>query len=145
MEDESLKLDQQLCFPLYAASRLVTQAYQPLLAELDLTYPQYLVFLLLWERDNRRVSDLSRCLFLESNTLTPLLKRLEAKGLIRRSRSLEDERSVLISLSPSGKALKERASAIPQQLLENLAHHGAEAQDLEALRLLLQKLLQGLV
>ncbi|MET7652794.1 MULTISPECIES: MarR family transcriptional regulator [unclassified Streptomyces] len=109
----SLLLDDQLCFALYAASRAVTARYRPLLDELGLTYPQYLVMLTLWERDSISVRDLGASLQLESSTLSPLLKRLEAGGLLRRERRAEDERSVAIRLTDSGAELRERASTVP--------------------------------
>ncbi|MFJ1811421.1 MULTISPECIES: MarR family winged helix-turn-helix transcriptional regulator [unclassified Streptomyces] len=112
-DDGSLLLDDQLCFALYAASRAVTARYRPLLDELGLTYPQYLVMLTLWERDSISVRDLGASLQLESSTLSPLLKRLEAGGLLRRERRAEDERSVAIRLTDSGAELRERASTVP--------------------------------
>lgn len=119
--DDLLKLENQICFPVYAASRLITRMYQPLLEELELTYPQYLVMLLLWEKDHRNVTELSKCLYLESNTLTPLLKRMEQTGFIQRSRSLEDERVVLISLSENGKALEGKALKVPEIVMEKFS------------------------
>lgn len=118
--DELLKLDNQLCFQLYSASRLMTKLYQPLLKPLDLTYPQYLVMLVLWEQQmgyKFTVSHLGQRLKLDSGTLTPLLKRLEAKHLIQRQRSNEDERQVWIRLAPLGDSLKSQAKRIPEKLL----------------------------
>ncbi|MET9965195.1 MarR family transcriptional regulator [Streptomyces sp. NPDC006356] len=109
----SLLLDDQLCFALYAASRAVTARYRPLLDELGLTYPQYLAMLALWERDSISVRDLGAALQLESSTLSPLLKRLEAAGLLRRERRPDDERSVAIHLTEAGAALRERARGVP--------------------------------
>ena len=109
----SLLLDDQLCFALYAASRAVTARYRPLLDELGLTYPQYLVMLVLWEQDSISVRDLGAALQLESSTLSPLLKRLEAGGLIRRERRTDDERSVALRLTEAGVRLREQASAVP--------------------------------
>ncbi len=111
--ERSLLLDDQLCFALYAASRAVTARYRPLLDELGLTYPQYLVLLVLWERDSISVRELGAALQLESSTLSPLLKRLEAGGLLRRERRSDDERSVAIRLTEEGAALRERARAVP--------------------------------
>ncbi|MFF4274502.1 MarR family winged helix-turn-helix transcriptional regulator [Streptomyces sp. NPDC001536] len=111
--DGSLLLDDQLCFALYAASRAVTARYRPLLDELQLTYPQYLVMLVLWEQDSISVRDLGTALQLESSTLSPLLKRLEANGLLRRERRPEDERSVALTLTDAGAALRERAQTVP--------------------------------
>jgi DNA-binding MarR family transcriptional regulator len=112
----SLKLDDQFCFAVYAAARAVVQAYDPLLAELDLTYPQYLVMLSLWETDEVNLKDLGARLYLDSGTLTPLLKRLEGKGFITRRRSLVDERAIDIKLTAAGQRLRERAAPIPHGL-----------------------------
>jgi DNA-binding MarR family transcriptional regulator len=113
---EQLKLENQFCFPLYAASRLVTKMYQPLLEKIDLTYPQYLILLVLWDIGEAGVMELGEKLMLASNTLTPLLKRMESKGIIRRVRSESDERKVLISLTEKGKEMEERACHIPEAL-----------------------------
>ena len=115
-ETPQLHLENQLCFPLYAASRLMTKMYAPLLKKLDVTYPQYLVLLVLWQKGEQTVNAIGSCLLLESNTLTPLLKRLEQKELLVRSRAQHDERVVLVKLTPSGQALKEKAVSIPQQI-----------------------------
>ncbi|WP_340383973.1 MarR family transcriptional regulator [Streptomyces sp. SS7] len=109
----SLLLDDQLCFALYAASRAVTARYRPLLDELGLTYPQYLVMLALWERDSLSVRELGTALQLESSTLSPLLKRLESQGLLLRERRPDDERSVALRLTGAGARLRERASGVP--------------------------------
>ncbi|WP_298933000.1 MarR family winged helix-turn-helix transcriptional regulator [uncultured Ramlibacter sp.] len=111
--DAALLLDNQLCFALYSASLAMTKLYKPLLEELGLTYPQYLAMLVLWERDGLMVSELGERLSLDSGTLTPLLKRMEAAGLIARIRAVEDERRVHISLTATGRKLKLRARAIP--------------------------------
>ena len=121
------RLDDQLCFALYSASRAVTAVYRPLLDELNLTYPQYLVLLVLWEDGTSSVGHLGTRLHLDSGTLSPLLKRLEATGYIRRDRSGEDERRVDVSLTPMGAAAEERAACIPERLL------GAETVDVDAL------------
>lgn len=113
----SLRLDDQLCFSLYAASRALTAIYAPLLAPLGLTYPQYLVMLVLWEADGQSVKAIGDRLALDSGTLTPLLKRLEAQGLVTRARSTTDERVVEIHLSAEGKRLKQRARSIPEKLV----------------------------
>ena len=118
--EEWLKLENQLCFPFYAVSRLITRRYQPLLDELGITYPQYLVMIVLWEKDGVPVQSLSDTLLLNTNTLTPLLKRLERQGFVTRTRSLEDERVVLVELTSEGRALKEKALRVPQALLEEL-------------------------
>jgi DNA-binding MarR family transcriptional regulator len=112
-----LQLDNQLCFALYSTSLAMTKMYKPLLEELGLTYPQYLVMLVLWERDGLMVSELGERLYLDSGTLTPLLKRLEASGFISRIRDIEDERRVRITLTSSGRRLKTRAAKIPGCIL----------------------------
>ena len=111
--DSLLQLDHQLCFALYSASLAMTRLYKPLLDELGLTYPQYLAMLVLWEQDGLMVSELGQRLFLDSGTLTPLLKRLEAAGLITRIRAVADERRVHITLSAAGRQLKAQATKIP--------------------------------
>jgi DNA-binding MarR family transcriptional regulator len=114
--DEALQLDHQVCFPLYAASLALVRAYRPLLEPLQLTYPQYLVMLVLWERQRTTLRDLRARLHLDSGTLSPLLKRLEGAGLLRRSRSATDERVVQVELTAQGRALKERAREIPEEI-----------------------------
>lgn len=111
------RLDDQLCFALYSASRAVTAAYRPLLTELNLTYPQYLVLLVLWEEGRANVSRLCERLHLDSGTLSPLLKRLESVGYVTRERSADDERRVEVVLTPSGKRLRTKASCIPERLM----------------------------
>jgi MarR family transcriptional regulator, organic hydroperoxide resistance regulator len=110
---QALLLDNQLCFSLYSASLAMTKVYKPLLDDLGLTYPQYLAMLVLWERDGLMVSELGERLFLDSGTLTPLLKRLEALGLVARIRAVEDERRVHITLTAAGRKLKVKAANIP--------------------------------
>jgi MarR family transcriptional regulator, organic hydroperoxide resistance regulator len=112
-----LMLDNQLCFAVYSTAHAFNRVYKPLLDQLGLTYPQYLVMLVLWEHDDVPVKAIGDRLFLDSGTLTPLLKRLEAAALIRRARSADDERRVLITLTPQGQALRERAKAVPQGIL----------------------------
>jgi DNA-binding MarR family transcriptional regulator len=114
------KLENQLCFPIYAVSRLITKAYQPYLQALDLTYPQYLVLLLLWEHEELTVKALGEKLLLDSGTLTPLLKRLEQKQCVSRRRDPRDERSVIISLRPAGRELQQQACHIPEALFAKL-------------------------
>lgn len=115
-EFDSLKLENQLCFPLYAASREVIKRYYPYLEAIDLTYTQYIAMMVFWEVKEITVKELGQKLFLDSGTLTPLLKCLESKGLITRSRSSEDERVVIARITEKGEKLKERASAIPEQI-----------------------------
>lgn len=120
MPFEQLKLKNQLCFRLYAASRLVTRAYQPYLDALDITYPQYLVLMVLWEQDGQPVNDIAKRLHLNTNTITPLLKRMEQEGFMVRERCKTDERRVLVMLTEKGKLLEERASTIPMEMTEQL-------------------------
>ena len=115
--DPMMQLDNQLCFALYSTSLAMTKVYKPLLEELGLTYPQYLAMLVLWERDGLMVSELGERLYLDSGTLTPLLKRLEASGYISRIRDAKDERRVNITLTSSGRKLKTRAAKIPGCIL----------------------------
>lgn len=115
-EDKAQKPDDMLCFELHAASRAMTAVYRPLLEDLGLTYPQYLVMLLLWESEPRRVHELGRALELDSGTLSPLLKRLEAADLIRRQRRTDDEREVEATLTQEGRRLADRASEIPKEI-----------------------------
>lgn len=129
---ELLRLDNQLCFALYAASGLVTRAYRPLLEPLGLTYPQYLVMLVLWEHAPRTVSELGEALDLDSGTLTPLLKRMEAAGLVGRTRDPADERRVQVSLTPAGVALRERAKEVPIALACSMAMSPEDLVDLRA-------------
>ena len=110
---EQLKLDNQVCFRLYTASRLITQTYRPLLEPLGLTYPQYLVMMALWEKDNQLVGELCRRLVLDTNTLTPLLQRMEKEGLIIRTRGIADGRQTLVSLTKKGLHMEEQAKDIP--------------------------------
>ncbi|OON69798.1 MarR family winged helix-turn-helix transcriptional regulator [Hymenobacter sp. CRA2] len=135
---EALKLENQLCFPLYAVSRQFTKAYQPYLQEMGLTYPQYLVLLLLWEHGELTVKELGDRLLLDSGTLTPLLKRMEQKQWLSRRRDPRDERSVIIGLLPAGQALQEGARCIPEQLAEKLQLTPTE---FEALRAQLNRIL----
>jgi len=118
--DPFLQLDNQLCFALYSTSLAMTRLYKPLLDALGLTYPQYLALLVLWERDGLSVSELGERLFLDSGTLTPLLKRMEAGGLVARQRAAQDERRVHITLTDAGRALKSRAAGVPGCMLEAL-------------------------
>ncbi|MFI6870058.1 MarR family winged helix-turn-helix transcriptional regulator [Nocardia sp. NPDC050406] len=138
---DDLSLDQQVCFPLYAASRAVTAVYRQELDALGLTYPQYLVMLALWERDGRGVGDLCEALALDTGTLSPLLKRLATAGLVERVRSAADERRVEIRLTDSGRALRARARDIPKRLA---AATGLSEQELKALRDTLLRLTDAL-
>ncbi len=130
-ENNPLLLDAQLCFDLYAASRAVTSLYRSLLQDLELTYPQYLVMLVLWERGAVPVKDLAEALQLDYGTLSPLVKRLEANGLVRRFRRVDDERSVLVALTVDGKELREQARYVPAAVSEAM---GLPPDDFEWLR-----------
>jgi DNA-binding MarR family transcriptional regulator len=135
--DEWLRLDHQLCFALYSSSLAMTKLYKPLLDPLGLTYPQYLVMLVLWQDDGLSVSQVGERLALDSGTLTPLLKRLEAGGLVQRLRDAQDERRVLLQLTPAGRALKARARSVPQRIA---AASGCELGELSSLTARLQAL-----
>lgn len=115
-EFDVLKLENQLCFPLYACSKEVVRRYKPFLDEIDLTYTQYIVMLVMWEKSKITVKELGECLYLDSGTLTPVLKKLEAKGYVSRSRSKEDERNLEVSLTSQGEQLREEAVDIPSKL-----------------------------
>lgn len=116
MNDEYLRLDNQLCFLFYSLSRTITRMYGPLLAELGLTYPQYLVMLILWETDSIEVNRITELLHMDTGTVSPMLKRLEAAGLVVRQRSGDDERKVIISLTKAGQKLKVKAATVPAEL-----------------------------
>lgn len=135
------RLDRQVCFALYSASRAATAVYRPVLEELGLTYPQYLVMLVLWENEPRGVKEIGEELGLDSGTLSPLLKRLEALGLVERRRSGEDERRVAIHLTPAGRELSAKAGAIPQRLAQTA---GLTAAELDQLRSTLGRLTDAL-
>lgn len=130
MLEKFLNLQDHLCFSLYACSRAISRMYRPLLKKLDLTYPQYLVLLVLWEKDEQTVKELGELLDLDSGTLTPLLKRMEGKKLIRRERPKTDERVVMVSLTEEGKALREEAVCIPASLFQS---SGMSAEEIGAL------------
>ncbi|WP_341889842.1 MarR family transcriptional regulator [Variovorax sp. YR752] len=131
------QLDNQLCFALYSASLAMTRLYKPLLEPLGLTYPQYLALLVLWERDGLGVGELGERLYLDSGTLTPLLKRMESSGWLSRARAADDERRVLVHLTAEGRALKRRAASVPRELA---AATGCSADELVALTRRLQQL-----
>ena len=116
---EQLKLKNQLCFPLYAAAKEVVRKYKPFLDEVDITYTQYITMTVLWERESMNVKELGSKLYLDSGTLTPLLKKLEAKGYISRCRCKEDERNLIIQITEQGEALKEKAASIPIKMTED--------------------------
>lgn len=134
MEYEQLKLSNQLCFPVYAASRLITREYQPYLDKMGITYPQYLVLLVLWESDGISVNEIAQKLLLNTNTVTPLLKRMEVQGIISRNRSESDERKVIVNLTQKGNDMREEASIIPEKLMESLNNETMKLEDLIDLR-----------
>lgn len=144
MKFEQLKLSNQLCFPVYAASRLIIREYQPYLDKLRITYPQYLVLMVLWENDGITVNDISRKLMLNTNTVTPLLKRMESLGVISRNRSVSDERKVIISLTEKGKKMRQTASSIPEGLVNKLKNGALTIDQLVELRTNLNSLIDYL-
>lgn len=113
---DPLKLENQICFPLYACSKEIIKAYKPYLDELDLTYTQYITMMVMWEHKELRVKEVGKFLYLDSSTLTPLLKRLEEKGYVTRRRSTQDERDLIVSVTVQGEALREKAITVPQRL-----------------------------
>ena len=123
MIKEQFKLDNQLCFRLYTASRLLTQAYHPLLSSHGLTYPQYLVLLVLWEKDAQPVNDIAKRLKLETNTITPLLKRMEAEGILERKKGETDARQMIVSLTRKGKELQKKLADVPFTVGEAVMCH----------------------
>jgi DNA-binding MarR family transcriptional regulator len=134
MNDDALKLSSQVCFPLYSASRLITKAYKPYLDEMGITYPQYLVLLVLWENDGLSVSQITEKLLLNTNTLSPLLKRMEKMELLQRNRSSEDERSVIVQLTEKGRKLKDQAKPIPEKMIKILLTENTTVSDVIQLK-----------
>jgi DNA-binding MarR family transcriptional regulator len=134
MNYDNLKLENQLCFPVYAASRLITREYQPYLDKLGITYPQYLVLMILWEEDNIAVNDIAKKLILNTNTITPLLKRMENEGILKRKRSKEDERKVIVQLTEKAQNLKKQAALIPEELANHLLQSDLKTEDLIKLK-----------
>ena len=126
MEHDVLKLENQLCFPLYACAREVVKKYKPYLDEIGLTYTQYIAMMVLWEKKTVNVKSLGECLYLDSGTLTPLLKKLEAMGLVSRERSELDERNLVVKITEQGEALKEQAATIPARMVSCLDWTGEE-------------------
>ena len=124
---EALKLSNQLCFPLYACSREIIKQYKPYLDEIGLTYTQYITMMVLWERSSLTVKELGSYLYLDSGTLTPLLKKLEEKGLVSRKRSTTDERNLIVAITPAGEALKEKAVDIPYEIAKCSSLSGEES------------------
>ncbi|WP_034924688.1 MarR family winged helix-turn-helix transcriptional regulator [Gillisia sp. CAL575] len=138
-KEDQLKLDNQICFPLYSVSRLITKAYKPFLEKMGITYPQYLVLMVLWEHGNLSVNQIGEKLLLNTNTLSPLIKRMAKIDLLNRTRSTEDERSVRVELTEKGKDLKNLASEVPQKLLNRLLSEEVELTDVMLLKNTLDK------
>lgn len=115
---EALKIENQICFPLYACAKEIIKRYTPFLNALDLTYTQYITMMILWDKKELNVKELGQCLYLDSGTLTPLLKKLEAKGLVVRKRSTQDERNLIVSITEDGEKLKEQAIHVPAQIAQ---------------------------
>jgi DNA-binding MarR family transcriptional regulator len=137
-KQQFIKLEDHLCFSLYASSRAIFRLYRPFLDELNLTYPQYLVLLVLWEREKCTVKELGELLDLDSGTLTPMLKRMEASGFVKRRRDTTDERVVIVSITEEGEALRDKAVCIPQSLLTST---GMTVEEVTVLNSAIKKLL----
>ncbi len=144
MNNEQLKLENQLCFRLYSAARLTMGAYHPYLDPLGITYPQYLVLLVLWEQDKQPVCDIGKRLMLDTNTMTPLLQRMEKAGLITRTRGKKDTRQRIVSLTEKGKALYEQAQNIPENMRKAVMMPEGELEEIPQMIPLLDKLIEEL-
>ena len=141
---DPLKLENQLCFPLYACAKEIVKAYKPYLDEIDLTYTQYITMMVLWEHKELRVKEVGKYLYLDSSTLTPLLKRLEEKGYVKRCRSTKDARDLIVSITDAGAALREKALSVPQRLTACMNIEPEKAQSLYAILYeLLEKLAEN--
>lgn len=141
MNYDHLKLENQICFPVYAASRLITREYQPLLDELGITYPQYLVLLILWENEQQTVNEIAQKLILNTNTITPLLQRMENLALLQRSKSKTDERKTIVSLTEKGNELKAKAVYIPEKLASGFLNEEISLEQLVDLKNKLNQLI----
>lgn len=141
---QQLKLDNQLCFRLYTASRLITQEYEPFFKKLDITYTQYLVLLVLWEKDNQPINDIGKKLFLGINTTSPLIRRMEKLDLIARHGSDNDKRQQFVYLTDKGKTMKEEAAKIPGCMLNNLCGCGLTEEELTSISPILDKMIAGM-
>lgn len=141
MSYDQLKLENQICFPVYAASRLIIREYQPFLDELGITYPQYLVMMVLWEKDVMLVNDIAKRLILNTNTITPLLKRMEQMKFIQRERSTTDERKVIVKLTEKGKNLEKSACEIPTKLVAGLKSENLDIIEILDLKVKLYKII----
>jgi DNA-binding MarR family transcriptional regulator len=141
MDNDPLKLKNQLCFPLYACSKEVVRLYKPLLDDIGLTYTQYIAMMVLWEKDSVTIKELGDKLYLDSGTITPLVKKMEAQGLVTRTRSAADERSVIVELTDNGRKLRDKAADIPGKIVSCVPLADEEAKTLYSL---LYKVLGGL-
>ena len=145
MAHAELQLDNQICFRLYTATRLVTQAYTPMLTKLGITYPQYLVLMVLWENDNQPVNDIARRLLLETNTVTPLLQRMEKLGIVSRKKGIQDKRQQIVSLTKKGRALEEQAfDQVPSGMDEQLSACPLKMEDYQHLAQELDSIIETL-
>lgn len=144
MIKEEFKLDNQLCFRLYTASRLISQAYHPLLSEHAVTYPQYLVLLVLWEKDSQPVNDIAKRLYLETNTVTPLLQRMEKEGLISREKGKKDARQMIVSLTNKGKDLQKKLSDVPSTVGNSVICNSFSSDSVPALFSMLDDIIANL-
>jgi len=138
-EEEQLKLSNQICFPIYSVSRLITKAYKPYLEKMGLTYPQYLVLLVLWEHGRLSVNQIGERLLLNTNTLSPLVQRMEKMNLLKRVKSEKDERSVMVDLTEKGLAFKDDAAPVPEKLLKSLLSDEVELTDVMLMKDTLDK------
>ena len=144
MAYEQLKLENQLCFRLYTAARLTVGVYHPYLDPLGITYPQYLVLLVLWEQDKQPVCDIAKKMMLDTNTVTPLLQRMEKAGIVKRTRGKEDSRQRIVSLTEKGKAMQEQAKHIPECLRNDVALKTGDEEEILKIIPALEKLIEGL-
>jgi DNA-binding MarR family transcriptional regulator len=144
MSKAEFKLDNQLCFRLYTASRLLSQAYHPLLSEHGLTYPQYLVLLVLWEKDGQPVNDIAKRLYLETNTVTPLLQRMEKAGILTRKKGEEDARQMIVSLTPEGRELENKLSEVPFTIGQSVLCKSITPETVPGLFLMLDEMIDKL-
>jgi len=141
---QQLKLENQLCFRFYTVSRLITQAYGPMLDKLGITYPQYLVLMVLWEQDDQPVNDIAKRLVLNTNTVTPLLKRMEEEGIVVRNKGTKDARQVIVSLTEKGKAMEDQAMDIPGQMVERFSCRDIGPENLAVLAPMVDELIASL-
>jgi len=142
MDSLQLKLSNQICFPIYTVSRLITKAYKPYLNKMGVTYPQYLVLMVLWENDGLTVNQISKKLLLDTNTLSPLLKRMEKMELLQRNRSSKDERSVIVQITEKGKQLKTLAKPIPENLIKPMLTENISMENVIQLKDMLNEWIQ---